>query len=1231
MSEDKLIQNSSLKEYYININKLYNNAVNILTAINQSFHSSASEINVTYTDTDDLTQTIRIPSFLYLENKIEELDSNFDNLFNIPKSGEAWFNKTDDMYKLELVKSNCASVKPEVNTDNILAYVKDTNIFRDLVNPKTYLKVDISNLPDNIEKMVVKKIIIYNSSIYESLKSANLTSYDEYKSMLYNLVKGIDYDEYDSVIDLPIKEDKYISNFQILEVDNDYNEGNKRYKIKVDKITYSKEDDSSVEFTLQKDQKLCITDEYAIYKIVDINIQQSLDGVASNELILEEVNGHMTLQTFEENQNMVLHLYNKDYSNYHYIELPLEENQYVAFFLSTLYNNVKSSLSQPILLNLAEIPMVDKDGNKIINDGKEISYLQYYNKYCQNIGDMILGFSNVAYTQVSNYSFGELQELQNGDVIQKYVTDTIVMDNLKVQRINTHLIDDEYSTKIINLHSKRNELSTNVDNIQSNIDSVYNQLVNTNFETDNTTSQMSLKSKLNDLYNEKIITQKQLISVIDNINILKTNVYGTAKAKFRVRGNADIEKIESHLNEFYYKCNVIQMEVQYKYKSIGKDTTDVSNINSNLFTDWNKLETIERERKLVFDNDTNSYHLEYENYDDITNIIKWNQIEIPITQGEDVILRVRYKYSIGQPFLNLYTPWSDEFTVIFPQEFTDTLELSAIVTQNDDDVVGARFLKTLINDGYSEHVNNKIIDNSQVFYHMPENIYSGFNTSENTFISLKDKLQSICNDLDEYKDIIQSDRDSAYSLYLTGDNYSTLLFPNKTNELTISESEAHDTFITKNLKLMIKNTGNIPLKLYSIFPGKSDNYLIQMDNNMEQIYNSNIYENVPILIEGESYKGQTAFETANYQSFGQFIYFRKKSTYNINSYYTDEYKTLINFHNALIKYYNSEESNNINYIASLMNNIYNDKDSEDTAINNFTNYINYIKTSKQLCLTPRYRYTTNETTIKNVVNSIGYINLDYTPNTDGNGHGDYNDITFAKNLNNDNEENQKNENKPDFYSWSNNVLSQFDFINNIRKYKTYIYKEKDNDTDEQKAQEQEKCEKNKQLILSNKFVFRYEHIHGINKSENSADNLFQLTDQYSLSSLLNNSTRYEFKKSTNDKLTIEDLYGGFLIPALATQNQIMCTDNNNSSITINVGESISIPILLQYYLNDDNNEITKTLSFDIKKSLFKPVENYTIQIKAKYNYSQSASFYNDANNFIIDSVENSHKFIINYY
>ena len=1157
-----MLTNSTIKEHYIKIQELYSNVVNILTAINQSFQSTASEITVSYLDNDDIYKNIRIPSFLYLENKIEQLDTNFTSLFKMPKSGEAWFTKANDMYKLELVKSNNAPVTPILDQSNVFAYSKNTNIFKDLVNPKTFLKIDITNLPDNIEKMMVKKIVFLRPSIYQSIADRNLSSYEEYKAVLYNLTNGVDYEEYDSIIDLPVKQDEYKSEFIIEDIPNNNDENpylesttnNLIYKLVLNTLTYSKEEDSSIEYTLHTGQYVCLDNEYVIYKVLEANTNYKSD-IMQHEVILEEVLGHVSLQTFEENHNMVLHLYNQDYSKYHYIELPLEENPYVAFFLSTVYNNTRSVLSSPMLLNLNEVKMVDENGQKLVANGKEISYIEYYNKYCQNVGDLLLGFSDVAYSQLSNYTIQELSELQNGDVVQNYVSNTISNDFLKVQRINKHLIDDEHTSKVINLHSKRNELVTNIDNIQSNIDEIYNQLVNTDFENEISTTQLSLKSKLDDLYNEKMIVQKQLISVVDNIDILKSTVYGTSKAKYRIRGNADFGNLENYLASSYNKCNIIQMEVQYKYKSINTDTTNVENINSNLFTDWNKLTTIERERKLVFDPVMNSYSLEYENYNDLTNIIKWNQIEIPISQGEDVIIRVRYKYSIGQPFVNLYTPWSDELTIEFPVELNDNSEISAIIEQNENDEINAKFLKTLINDGYLEHINNKVIDNAQKFYHMPENIYSGFNTPENSFITLKDKLQSMSNDIDKYKEIIQSDVDSSYSIYVQVDNSTYELFGDHDNNITISGNQDNintDTFISKDLNLIIKNTGVIPLKIYSLFPGNSDKKLIEFNNTNSAANNSRVYENVPLIVTGESYAGQTAYDTVQYQSLGQLLYFRKNSSYDVSSYYLSDYRES--------QILGSIFTNNTNGLIYQMEN-YGNVDFPYNRITSNRSFTSYIGTNKQVLMPSRYR---NE-----VVNNIGIkmnkLNFEYN---EGNTTNKFSNFSIETRDTND-------------YSTTNKYIEDiYDLYVDFKKYKY-------NDN-----------------TLYNNFILRYEHIYGKYKNQ-ATEKLVQLDNSIELESILKNDdytfTKMDYSKNILVPLRKEDLLGGFLVPVLKYQKQITCKENNNSYIIINVGESIKIPLLFQYYLNNSFNKITKTLSFDIKNSLFKSPVNYTFSVTAKYD------------------------------
>ena len=65
--------NNSLKEYYVKLQGLYSDVVNMLTAINQSLSTTASEITVSIGDINNTgngeSTNIRIPSFLYFITK----------------------------------------------------------------------------------------------------------------------------------------------------------------------------------------------------------------------------------------------------------------------------------------------------------------------------------------------------------------------------------------------------------------------------------------------------------------------------------------------------------------------------------------------------------------------------------------------------------------------------------------------------------------------------------------------------------------------------------------------------------------------------------------------------------------------------------------------------------------------------------------------------------------------------------------------------------------------------------------------------------------------------------------------------------------------------------------------------------------------------------------------------------------------------------------------------------
>lgn len=1132
------MKNDSLKEYYVKLQGLYTNAINMLTALTQSLSTTSSEVSVNIVDENNVTSTVKIPSFLYLENKVEELTNNFGSIFNMPQSGEAWFSKSSDMFKLQLVKSNNAPSQLNIDTTQLYASLKDNTFLKDLVNPKTYIRFNLSGIPDNIESIFMKKMVIYDENVFNEIQKLSSLSYSDIKMALYHYTKGVDYDEYDSTLQMPIKKDQFVSEFKIIEIptlesgnpwtDTSSGHSHLMYKVKLDNIKYVDHDDNSIEFTLKAGDLLTLDDNYTIYKVKNITTQTS-NTISEYYVILEEIVGHIALQTFEENTSMTLSIYNDNYDDYHYIDIPLEENPYIIVFLGSIYQNVRSVLSDGILLNLHSIYIKDENGQYLYesNSSNPMTYIQYYEKYCKNIGDLILGLTDTAYPQLSNFSNDTLQLLKDSDVIKNYVNLTVdASKTLVVQKINSHLTDDKTSDQILSLHNQKNSISSQLSSLEANIDQVYNQLISTDFSQEVSITQELLKSQLDSYYAERVTLQKQQIAVINNISTLSSTVTGTSKSKYRIRGVTLPDSFIDYLHTIDSHCELIGLEIEYKYKPIDSDTNNVSDINSVLFTDWNKISNPIRERKLVFD-DLGHYTISFEDYDTSLNIVKWNQIDIPITQGEDVIVKIRYQYCIGQPFINLYTPWSDEFTVTFPSEFLENTEISDVIGQNNDDAISAEFNNILITEGYQEHINNKIIDNSQVFYHMPENIYSGFNTAENKLLSLKDKLQSLDNDISKYNSMIESELNVNYKVYLEWDNNTLELSNSTDNNILINESNTglNDQYIRKNMNLIIKNTGSSPIKFYSIFPGNVNVALLNVDY---QYYEKEIlnYDRVPILIEGSN----ITTDNITYQTLGQWVYFRENNPYTSADLY--------------IK--NNDASDYEQWLTM-------DKLNQ-TPLKYNVKYSEYLSSKYQAMLGYRKRYNDNNS-IVNYSNMNKYSTL--TMNENG-------ELVFA----NSNEATISNEN----YNGLN--------YNNVDPH-IFIY---DNST-----------------VADNNFLLKYEHIvgHGVNASSLSTDKVYLSEGQ----SLQNFISTYKPANISN----VSDLNGGFLIPNLLATSQLQCSDDtNNQYITLDVGNSISVPILFEYYLDgtsSNGKSVTKTLCFDLKTSLVKDCDFFTLNVTAKYDLS----------------------------
>jgi hypothetical protein len=106
-----------------------------------------------------------------------------------------------------------------------------------------------------------------------------------------------------------------------------------------------------------------------------------------------------------------------------------------------------------------------------------------------------------------------------------------------------------------------------------------------------------------------------------------------------------------------------------------------------------------------------------------------------------------------------------------------------------------------------------------------------------------------------------------------------------------------------------------------------------------------------------------------------------------------------------------------------------------------------------------------------------------------------------------------------------------------------------------------------------------------------------------------------FESNTNNKLVDnkkyikvkEDLYGGFLIPKLNTDKDLMCdVIGTNNYKTLDIGKTLSIPLIFEYYLSPSTKDtIEKTIAFDLKPSIMKEPIHYIISFSGNYNYSAS--------------------------
>lgn len=883
---------ASVTEHIIKLQELTQRNLELLQAINDSFFTKQNHLTVTVGD-----QQYAMPSFISLENKLNSLIANFDNLVHAPESGEAFFNFDGN--------SRSIQVRPYTSTPNSLNiqpvrdfYVNSNDIFKDFMTPIPYIKLDVKDLPNDTVQVIVKKIIPKHEDLIKVFedkvknKSSIQFTYSDLYKILINYIEDKDYTSYDTKIDLPIRQsigsgvyvveqivkdevDENLDNYLTLKLRDDLQD-----PIYLNSLKYRLFDET-IEKYLKVGDQLVTHEGNAKMEITEIHN-------TSNTIVVKVLHGEfLNLVPSAKGSQKISSLSKiKFYSPINfdddkYVQVPLEEDKYVFIAVAALNNrmNVQSSWGSGLMLNTYELKKWDNDKETFNN---------YYNTNVKNIGDVLYEITSLMSNSLTSKS---------GDEYNKIIlmTPVINKNDLIVTQINKHLNDSVTVQNIRALYSQKKNYQTQLNEIQTEISTINDILTTISFD-DTTGTRAAYTAQLNSLSTQQ---NEMLTSITKIMNEISTSANNSElpieNAKYRIRGFFNYKKFLEDNNMSDLINHVKGIRVQYRYKNVDNEQGNALTINDNFtFSDWNNMKSFDREK--IADYKNNSYSFVIQEDNGPKNEPSFNQIDIPISQGETIDIRLKLVFDYGEPFIHTTSNWSQIVNVEFPEEYLKDVKILDIIEENNNDIETNRFNNIIREEGISTHIADKITDQDITYWHKPENIASGFYTAERRIIPLKDKLSDLNNALTELRDEVYGTNSESLKVSIKhGPNITELIqyqikdifvegynnIDTTNNHNGLYETAGDNKLISTILNISILNDSTHTAKLFSMFPGGRDvklndlkSYKFKKDDYCVQgtEYEEGVWIFHPLYEEQCSHNADKA--DSSLQCGNQFLYFR---------------------------------------------------------------------------------------------------------------------------------------------------------------------------------------------------------------------------------------------------------------------------------------------------------------------------------------------------------------------
>lgn len=907
---------NSISLYYKKLQQLTAENLSMLKALNESFHTNSAKVAITLNDS-----VYNIPSFLALSNRLSALEDSFQNLVDAPRTGTAAFDFGGSTQKIIMDSYAVSPAKPQpVLKDS--AFITGADFFKDIMMPSICVKFDISSSPFN--SFCVRRLKVTGTDAAADVDaalaetSAGSMSWDRFMAVLALRKEGTDYSWYDKQYSRDTVSDNESGDYTIKEIKTDSVDNST-----LDEYITVSLDSITVHSASLTDRNLVAGDRLIT---ADGRCAFTLTAVSGSVVTMLVDDGYKSLSAGDG-----LRFYSPAYrESGRTVTVPVDTDAKSYWFVSAVNTgaDVRSVFSDSIT--------VDPAGMTVTVDGQSVNLASYIKENADNISVKLQ-----AVTELDTY----MNEVPASTIsaVNAYKDSTfatsaeLLKSNAKVVLLNTHLQNQSDVQKLKNLNSTKSQLALDMSSLDTSIKNIQSQL------SANPANSVSLKAQLSQLTTQKLDKTNQWISTVESINTLITSNISEFSPKYRVRGYipyGDDKNSYKASIESAYGIPAAGFELQYKYAATGTDNTTSDTVGDVQFDSWNSVYTPRRKsgdkgKALWTDFDKKDFSSVFTAFD------------IPISKGEKVSIRYRYRSALGWPFAAVWTDWSSAILEVpFDDSLTVNSDITNIVESNAEELKNAEFTKILINNGYYEHNSDGDTSAGKRYYHKADNIESGFLSAEQNIISLKDKLY----DLSSQIAVLNNSIDDTDNMQVTIDDGEVEQTCKEDNMITYQAKsvmagtekidyavESNYTYSKLSLNINIKNTSDKKtLRLYSIFPGESGTTLsaskyhsdetkyfshAKLDDTFKQEFNGNDAQEGKTMSADDdshvnmkqyiSYLDTTGAIAGNEQTLGQFIYFNNNSLFATDSWYftvnektTEFYKNIIGISgdNAISKY-----------------------------------------------------------------------------------------------------------------------------------------------------------------------------------------------------------------------------------------------------------------------------------------------------------------------------------------